>query len=164
MLRILITLIILAGFCFQMEAQRVDYLFDNDKNRTWRDSGYYFVPELVFWNITSITLNPNGTVGATVVFRSTVMSELMYTGLAVFLYDPEDLPGMATLNVDDKGLATMLLPQDLLLCPTQETEDSMGLNDPYFPLFIPGRLDRIGPFIPADPIPILVQLNDFTVN
>jgi hypothetical protein len=163
MLRIIFPTILLI-FSFALQAQHFDPLFKERSNRTFRDSGYYFVPELVRFIIIGVNSNGSGNTGILVNFRSTDQSGLTYMGNAALFFREEDLPPEIQIEVGAKGFATILLPQDLLYCPSGEEEQGMGQDDPYFPLQLTGRIEKIGGVVPSTRIMVGVQLNDFIVN
>ena len=130
--------------------------------KEWRDSGYYFVPTLTVFSVFELTPAGNGIAAASVTFQSTDNSDLSFTGQATFFFRPNMLP--VTVGAGVQGVATLLLPQDLLFCPDEEQEQGMGQDDPYFPLSLVGRYERIGAQWLENPVMISVQLNDFVVN
>ena len=157
-------IIILIAFAIPLKSQHFDPIYTDDVIRTWEDSGWYFVPEITNWKVAILGPGGSDVIQAIVNFRSSDESGLMYTGRAVFFVDPETLPNDVNIQEGTRGKATILLPEDILLCPSPSDEQGMGQNDPYFPLYLAGRLDRIGNNIPDDPIHITVQLNVFNVN
>jgi len=166
MLRIYFTLFLLLVAGATLQAQQTD---KDDKpqqgpTKTWRDSGYYFVPTLVRFNVLGVENGGQGITAAAVTFQSTDNSDLTFNGQATFFFRPNNLPGGITIGAGTNGLATILLPQDLLYCPDEEQEQGMGQDDPYFPLSLVGRYERISTQWLDQPILIGIQLNDFVVN
>jgi hypothetical protein len=163
---IILGFLMLAGAGLQ--AQHFDELYNSEPQKgpekTWRDSGYYFVPTLVRFEVFSLAAGPNGSGAAEVVFRSTDNSGLTFSGQASFLFRPNNLPAGTNIAVETRGLALVLLPMDLLYCPDDEQEQGMGQDDPYFPLSLVGQFERISGDWLDPPSLILVQLNDFVVN
>lgn len=166
MTRIYLTfcLFIIAGAALQAQHLEKDYKPQRGPNKTWRDSGYYFVPTLARFDVSSLTNGGQGITAATVNFQSTDNSDLSFNGQATFFFRPNNLPPGVTINAETIGFATILLPQDLLYCPDEEQEQGMGQDDPYFPLSLVGRFERIGLQWLDPPSMISIQLNDFVVN
>lgn len=167
MIRIFFILSILLIAGSQLQAQHFDELYNKPKGpeKSWRDSGYYFMPNLVqFVILGPAGSSSQGVFGADVTFQSTDNSGLTFSGQATFYFRPNNLPEGTNIAVGTVGLATVLLPQDLLFCPDEEMEAGMGQDDPYFPLSLFGRYERIGPDWLDPPVMIMVQLNDFVVN
>ena len=159
---LLITLLI---FVFTgLQAQHFNPLYNKKPAKNWRDSGYYFVPELLKFMVLEINTNPSGVVDFSIAFISTDQSGLTYTGSAILFYREDDLPAEISIEAGSKGFATILLPQDLLYCPSPEAEQGMGQDDPYFPLSLVGRIEKVDGIVPNEPTMVVVQLNDFTVN
>lgn len=166
MLRILFFLCLFTIVGSQIQAQHFDDLYQPQAGpeKTWEDSGWYFMPTLTRFEVFGTSVSPQGIGSLTVTFESTDNSGLIFFGQAVFFYREEDLPPEASFNLGTRGFATLLLPQDLLLCPDDEDEAGMGQDDPYFPLALVGRFERIGAQWLNNPVLIRVQLNDFVVN
>ena len=163
MYRIIFSIFILIGVGTISHAQHFDPLYSENSTRTWRDSGYYFMPQLTVYQIMSLE-NVSGIFSANIDFVSTDMSSLMFTGQATLFFNEDDLPPGVNVKVGNRGLATILFPEDLLFCPSPEEEQGMGQNDPYLPQSLIGRLERIEDDTLDEPIQSSVQLNDFTVN
>lgn len=133
------------------------------RKRTWRDSGYYFIPELVDFKIGLVKETPTGTVGMKVTFSGSDVSGLRYRGNALFFIESPLSNGL-NLERGNIGSASLLISEDLLLCPSPSQEIGLGQDDPYFPLQLSGELLSIqGESLP-DKIPMRIQLNDFTVR
>lgn len=166
MIRIYLSLFLLLIGGASLQAQHFDDLYNQlpGPTRTWRDSGYYFIPTIVRFEVLTQTIGPQGVASASVIFRSTDNSQLTFNGQAVFFYRPDNLPGGVNIAAGTRGLATVVLPQDLLYCPDEEEEQGMGQDDPYFPLSLVGCYERIGTMWLDDQILVGVQLNDFVVN
>ena len=168
MFKILLPLLFVLSICFNAEAQHFDPLYDPGSEmfaeKTWEDSGWYFVPTLVRFVIQDQLAIGNDLFATQVIFQSTDMSGLMFTGQALLLLPQNSFPAGFTPEAGQIGFASVLFPEDLLFCPSPEQEQGMGQNDPYFPLNLAGRLERINGQMPPNPIPMSVQLNDMTVN
>jgi hypothetical protein len=132
--------------------------------RTWRDSGYYFIPELVEFQVRRWGVTPSGTAGIKVDFAGSDASGLRYNGKALFLIDKSNLPSDFDVGQGSAGQATLLISEELLLCPSPAQEVGLGQNDPYFPLLLSGKLISIDGNALSSEIPIAVQLNDFRVR
>lgn len=163
MYRIIFSIVLFIGMGISTQAQHFDYLYSDNEIKTWRDSGWYFMPQLIQYQIVTVD-NNSGIFSTNINFMSTDMSSLMFTGQATMFFREEDLPIGVNLEVGNRGLATVLFPQDLLFCPSPEDEQGMGQDDPYFPISLGGRIERIGQEVLDNPIQTPVQLNDFTVN
>lgn len=163
---LIICFLLLAGAGATLQAQQFGEPDQSQRgpNRTWRDSGYYFVPTLVLFDVFGTTPAGGGIAAATVTFQSTDNSDLTFNGQATFFFRPSNLPPEVTIGEGTRGLAVILLPQDLLFCPDEEQEQGMGQDDPYFPLSLVGRFERIGLQWLDSPIMTSIQLNDFVVN
>lgn len=159
-----LALLVLAGTSLQ--AQHYDELYYGQMGqaKTWADSGYYFMPNLLRFDVLGPAAGPEGILAAEVFFRSTDNSGLTFSGQATFFFREENLPPGMTINAQTRGLATVLLPQSLLFCPDEEQEQGMGQDDADFPLSLVGRFERIGQQWLDAPVMIAVQLNDFLVN
>ena len=146
-------------------AQHFDpiYNIQEGEYRTWRDSGYYFMPELTDWRINNIFSNSSKT-GLAVSFTSSDEGGLMYTGKAILIINNDDLPAGINFSRRDTGSSLMMIPQDLLLCPSGEQEMNMGQDDPYFPLYLSGSIDQYNNTLIDSPVPITIQLNSMRVN
>jgi hypothetical protein len=166
MLRIFFSFAILLFTGLSLQAQHFDELYNRQMGqaKTWRDSGYYFMPNLVRFKILGPASGPQNVVAVDVNFQSTDNSGLMFSGQATFLLRPSTLPPDVTLAGQSQGLAIIMLPLDLLFCPDAAQEQGMGQDDPYFPLFLAGGFSRIGTQWLETPVSIMVQLNDFVVN
>ena len=101
---------------------------------------------------------------AQVSFNSTSNSGPTFTGLANIFIRQTDLPPGIDLETETICLSTLLLPRDLLFTGDDESEQNMGLDDPYLPLSTVGRLERYGETWLDPPIIIPVQLNELVVN
>jgi hypothetical protein len=163
MYKIIFAIAFFTSVGFSAQAQHFDPLFSENSTRTWRDSGYYFMPHLIRFQITSLD-NNSGIYSINVNFLSTDMSSLMFTGQATIFFSEGDLPSGVDIEVGTRGFATVLFPQDLLFCPSPEEEQGMGQDDPYLPITLAGRIEKIAQVVLDDPIQSTVQLNDFTVN
>jgi hypothetical protein len=163
MFRIIIITVLIC-FSTGISAQHFDPNYNKNDAKTWRDSGYYFVPELIKFIAIGISVNENGTINLVTNFQSTDNSGLTYTGNANLLFPSENLPPEIEIEIGSKGFATIIIPQDLLFCPDEDFEQGMGQNDPYFPLSLAGRIEKVNGIVPESPIMVSVQLNDFTVN
>ena len=132
--------------------------------RTWRDSGYYFIPELIDFQIGLVKQTPTGTVGMKVTFSGSDVSGLRYRGKALFFTEFAGGQDTQVFKRGNIGSATILISEDLLLCPSPAEEIGLGQQDPFFPLQLSGELLSIqGESLP-EPIPIRIQLNEFTVR
>jgi hypothetical protein len=136
--------------------------------KTWRDSGYYFQAERVDWTAQNITTTAGGNYLIGTTFSSSDASSLQFNGQAQFRFRASDLPdNLPLLDSLTGGEATILFPQDILLCPTAEQESAIGQQDPYFPLYLAGRttaaIYRDSLFFDTQ-IRMSVQLQDFEVT
>ncbi len=166
MLRIFLFFCLLLILDTSVQAQHFDDMYQPQVGpaKTWEDSGWYFMPTLTRFEIFGTGVSPQGIGTLSVTFESTDNSGLVFFGQALFFYREEDVPPGADLGIGTQGFATVLLPQDLLLCPDEEAEQGMGQDDPYFPLALVGRFERIGLQWLNNPILMRIQLNDFVVN
>ncbi|WP_367389281.1 hypothetical protein [Lewinella sp. LCG006] len=166
MIRILLLLSVLfiAGTSLQAQESGEFEKPRNGPEKTWRDSGYYFIPTIVRFRVIGLAPAGSGQAAADVVFSSTENSDLMFNGQATIIFIPANLPSEINFGMQTRGLATILLPQDLLFCPDDEGEQGMGQDDPYFPLFLAGQFERINGQWLTPSLWVGVQLNDFVVN
>jgi len=118
-------------------------LLSTAKNKTWRDSGYYFQLETVFWTATRIGTTSNGDGIILANFSSADPSSLRYRGQAVFRFDPNSWPENIMPSRGMQGEALIAFPQDVLLCPSPSQEAGLGQNDPYFPLYLSGQITGV---------------------
>lgn len=137
------------------------------EEKTWRDSGYYFQLEPVFWRAQRLGTTAGGEVTITALFSSADPSSLRYRGRAIFQFDPALWPEDVTPARGVRGEALIAFPQDVLLCPSPEQEAGLGQNDPYFPLYTTGQIKKVeGSVIYRDSlflIPMSVQLRDMEI-
>ena len=171
MLRIytLLSLFFIVGTT-HLQSQHFDDLYNIDTKLTgptkWlRDSLFGFDPTLVRLRLDNIfSANPGEGVLVRGTIESTDNSGLTFVGRVNFYIRPIDLPAGIDLGIGDVLLSTMLIPRDLLFFGDDESEQNMGLDDPYLPLSTVGRLERYGETWIAPPIIIPVQLNELVVN
>lgn len=166
MLRILFCFLLITSLGSQLPAQHFDDLYQPQVGpaKTWEDSGYVIYATLTHFEVFGSGASPQGIGSLIVNIESTDNSGLMFFGQAVFFYREEDVPPGVMLNNGTDGFATVLIPQNLLFCPDEEAEQGMGQDDPYFPLALVGRFERIGDEWLDIPILMRIQLNDFVVN
>ena len=169
MLRIIIVFTLFISAHLNLQAQHFDPIFSDfgevePVEKTWEDSGYYFVPTLVRFTIQDITTGPSDITSLDVLFQSTDMSSLMFTGQGAIFYRQDNIPPSLEIQTGTTGFATFLIPQSVLFCPSEEQEQGLGQEEALFPLSSVGRLNRIGAIMLPNPITILFQLNDLTVN
>lgn len=163
MYRYIFSIVLFIVIGISAQSQHFDSMYSDRDTKTWKDSGWYFLPQLTLYQITDLQMN-SGIYSANINFRSTDMSSLMFTGQATIFFREEDIPVDVELEVGKRGFATVLFPEDLLFCPSPDAEQDMGQDDPYLPLSLAGRIERIGQILLDNPIQSSVQLNDFTVN
>jgi hypothetical protein len=135
-------------FCFlfisESKTQHYDWNYNSQELRTWRDSGYYFMPELVDFEIIRFLGQQNGSVGfKTKITSINATNGLDFLGIGVFVISPDELPDDLELSKGTKGKATLLIPLDLLFCPDDEQELNLGSNDPFFPLTLSAEINEV---------------------
>ena len=161
----LFIIFLLFVICKPSIAQHFDPIYNVQEGeyRTWMDSGYYFVPELVSWDIKKIFGKSERT-GIKMNFSSSDESGLVYSGSAILIMENNDIPEDINFSRNQSGESLILFPQDLLLCPSPSAEMSMGQADPYFPIYLSGEINSYKGKILNIPIPVTVQLNNMRVN
>lgn len=138
-------------------------LLQNDRRKTWRDSGYYFQLEPVFWRAERLRATSDGDVAMSVSFSSGDPSSLRYRGRAIFALDPNKWPADIMPARGMQGEALVAFPQDVLFCPSPSQEVGLGQNDPFFPLYLSGQLTGVMNMDLAEQIPVVVQLIDMEI-
>ena len=118
-------------------------LTDDLNEKTWRDSGYYFQLETVFWTARRLGVVPGGDALILVSFSSGDPSSLMYRGEAIFRFPLGDWPADITPSKNMSGEAVIAFPQDVLYCPSPSQEIGLGQDDPNFPLFLTGQITGV---------------------
>lgn len=127
----------------KMSEKLIQQLNDGLNEKTWRDSGYYFQLERVFWTAKRLGVSGNGDGVILTTFSSSDPSSLMYRGEAVFRFPIEKWPADISPTKGMKGEAVIAFPQDVLYCPSPSEEIGLGQNDPYFPLFLTGYITGV---------------------
>lgn len=137
---------ILCFFFFipESKTQHFDEIYNVQELRTWRDSGYYFMPELVDFEVLKILGQQNGNFGVrTKITSINATNGLSFTGVGIFVISPDEYPDGLNLSKGTTGVATLLIPLDILLCPDDEQELNLGTNDPYFPLTLSSEIHEV---------------------
>lgn len=139
--------------------------FDEYKKnaRTWRDSGYYLQTEFIDLKIQKISMMPGGEGRIIVNFRSADQVGHQYRGEAVFSFSPNMVPPNIDIQAGGSGQAAITIAQDVLICPSPQTEVGLGQNDPFFPLYYPGFLLAIDGMPITNPTPISIELRNIEI-
>jgi hypothetical protein len=143
----------------------IQQLSSDLNEKTWRDSGYYFQLENVFWTARRLGVTSNGDAIILASFSSSDPSSLIYRGEAVFRFPSDKWPADISPAKGMTGEAIIALPQDVLYCPSPSQEIGLGQDDPNFPLFLTGQItgvDRNGDFRYFD-VGMSVQLRNLEV-
>ena len=115
MIRFIYTTLILIGLHSAVQAQHFDPLYENNFEvnfeKTWEDSGYYFIPTLVRFQIVDIVPSSGNISGIVVQFRSTDASSIMFSGQASLFYRTQDVPGVINIDISIDGLAWIIFPK-----------------------------------------------------
>ncbi|PHN07109.1 hypothetical protein [Flavilitoribacter nigricans] len=128
---------------FRVNEALIRELSETPKAKTWRDSGYYFQMEKIFWQAIRLGTTQSGDAIVLASFSSADPSSLRFQGQAVFRFDPRDVPDTVTPSRGMRGEATVAFPQDVLFCPSPSQEVGLGQNDPYFPLYLTGQITGV---------------------
>ena len=151
---------------FRVDEALIQELSQQPQAKTWRDSGYYFQFESIFWQAVRLGTAQNGDFVILATFSSADPSSLRFEGRAVFRLNPKDLPSEITPSRGMQGEAMLAFPQDVLFCPSPSQEVGLGQNDPYFPLYMSGEITGVnaagGNFLYFE-APMSVQLRDMEV-
>lgn len=138
-------------------------LLQSDLQKTWRDSGYYFQLEPVFWRAERLRATSDGDVAMLVSFSSGDPSSLRYRGRAIFTLDPNNWPADIMPARGMQGEALVAFPQDVLFCPSPSQEIGLGQNDPFFPLYLTGQLTSVMNRDLAEDVSVVVKLIDMEI-
>lgn len=152
---------------FRVDEALIRELTQKPQAKTWRDSGYYFLVESIFWQAIRLGTTKNGDGIILASFSSSDLSSLQFQGQAVFRFDPMDFPQEVTPSRSMSGEALMAIPQDILFCPSPSQEVGLGQNDPFFPLYLTGELTGVratGGQVVLFSAPMTVQLRDWEVT
>jgi hypothetical protein len=151
---------------FRVDKALIQELSRQPQAKTWRDSGYYFQFENIFWQAVRFGTTQNGDIIMLTTFSSADPASLQFQGRAVFRFSPKDIPSDITPSRGMQGTAMIAFPQDVLYCPSPSQEVGLGQNDPYFPLYLSGEMTGIdaagGNFLYFE-TPMSVQLRDMEV-
>lgn len=152
---------------FRVDESLIQELTQRPQAKTWRDSGYYFQFENIFWRAIRLGTTQNGDAIILASFSSADPSSLRFQGQAVFRFSPQDIPSGITPSRGMTGEAIIAFPQDVLYCPSPSQEVGLGQNDPYFPLYLSGEITGVnvagGDFLFLE-TPMSVQLRDMEVT
>lgn len=131
--------------------------------RTWEDSGYYLQIEFIDIRVQKMGVTSGGDGKIRVGFRSLDPVGQQYRGTAVMTYAPNQLPPNLDIGVGTRAIASMIIGQSVLVCPSPEEEVGLGQNDPVYPLYYSGFLLEVqGNAIP-NPTPLAIQVIDMEI-